>query len=181
MKLYTISTFLLLGFLLASCSSTQKSLRQKRYESKSEQKRKSAEPKLHENSLVPIPNEALEASTFFSEWQGTPYKYGGNSKSGVDCSALVGHFYRDVYNMNLKRQTSEQVGQGRPVKKSELQFGDLVFFKNSRKNSPVDHVGIYVGNDMFFHASTSRGVMFSKLSESYYANRYVEARRMFSN
>jgi lipoprotein Spr len=181
MKLLTTSTFLIFVFALSSCSSAQKSLRQRRFETKTEQKRQTAEPSHLENSLLPIPNEAKKASSFFAEWKGTPYRFGGNTKSGVDCSALVGRFYRDVYNMSLKRQTRDQFGQGRPIRKSELQFGDLVFFKNSRKNAPVDHVGIYVGNNLFFHASTSRGVMFSNLTESYYANRYVEARRMFAD
>ncbi|MBS2099235.1 C40 family peptidase [Carboxylicivirga linearis] len=99
-------------------------------------------------------------------WLGTRYRYGGTSKSGVDCSGLSGQIYRQVYNITLPRTSADQYRQAKKVSKSGLKPGDLVFFKiNSGR---VSHVGIYLGNDEFIHASTKRGVVISSLNETYY-------------
>ncbi|NUN68282.1 MAG: C40 family peptidase [Bacteroidetes bacterium] len=109
-------------------------------------------------------------------WMGTPYEYGGESRSGIDCSAFSREIFRNSAGITLPRTTEEQVKLGAPVAKEELKFGDLLFFNTSGKNP--SHVGIYIGDDMFAHASVSFGVTLSSLYSSYYKKRYTEARRV---
>ena len=112
------------------------------------------------------------------QWRGTPHKMGGSSKGGVDCSGFVQRLYRDLFDRTIPRSTALQVQSGRSVKRSRLSPGDLIFFKPPYK---VRHVGIYLGNDEFAHASTSKGVMVSHLSETYWRECYWTARRYLSN
>jgi cell wall-associated NlpC family hydrolase len=107
-------------------------------------------------------------------WRATPHKMGGTSRSGVDCSGFVQQVYRDVFHQSIQRTTALQVRSGRPVESAQLRPGDLVFFKPPDK---VRHVGIYLGAGEFAHASASRGVIISSLSEDYWRNCYWTARR----
>ncbi|MCK9407866.1 MAG: NlpC/P60 family protein [Bacteriovoracaceae bacterium] len=109
-------------------------------------------------------------------WMGTPYEYGGESKSGIDCSAFSREIFRTSGGMNLPRSTEEQVKLGISVSQENLKFGDLIFFNTTGQNP--SHVGIYIGDDMFAHASVSFGVTLSSLYSSYYKKRYTEARRV---
>jgi len=109
---------------------------------------------------------------------GAPYRYGGSSKQGTDCSGLICNVYASAAKKLLPRSTREQFQTGTPVGKDELQFGDLVFFNTTgRKPS---HVGIYIEDDLFAHASVVSGVTISSLESTYYKNRYVGARRVVS-
>lgn len=108
--------------------------------------------------------------SFVNQWEGTPYRYGGTSKSGVDCSAFVGALYREVYNKNLPRTTSEIGKVVKSVSKSNLNEGDIVIFDiNGKKGS---HMGVYLANNKFIHASTSKGVMISDLNNPYYVKAF---------
>lgn len=108
----------------------------------------------------------------------TPYKYGGSTLNGIDCSAFTQSVYQDALNVNLNRTARDQFTQGRVIKnKDELEFGDLVFFNTRRRVRP-GHVGIYIGDGLFAHASTKGGVMISSLDEDYYSKRYMGARRV---
>ncbi|MGP9678476.1 C40 family peptidase [Halomonas sp. AOP27-A1-41] len=107
-------------------------------------------------------------------WSGTPYRIGGTSERGIDCSALVRNVYRDTFNLELPRSTSSQVHEGRSIDRQELQAGDLVFF---RPPGRYNHVGIYVGDGYFLHASTSQGVIISSLDNSYWQRYYWQSRR----
>jgi hypothetical protein len=107
---------------------------------------------------------------------GVPYEYGGNDRNGIDCSGLSCQVYKSATKTLLPRSAREQYGAGRPVANEELQFGDLVFF-NTTGRVP-SHVGIYIEDDVFAHASVTRGVTFSSLESTYYKNRYVGARRI---
>lgn len=109
-------------------------------------------------------------------WMGTPYEYGGESKSGIDCSAFSREIFRTSAGISLPRTTEDQSKLGSPVPKDDLKFGDLIFFNTSGQNP--SHVGIYIGDDMFAHASVSFGVTLSSLYSSYYKKRYTEARRV---
>jgi len=111
----------------------------------------------------------------------TPYKYGGNTKDGMDCSAFTQILFRDVFNISLERSARLQYTQGSEVSKSdELKVGDLVFF-NTRKRVKPGHVGIYIGDNLFAHASTKKGVTITALDYDYYSRTYMGARRFESN
>jgi cell wall-associated NlpC family hydrolase len=107
---------------------------------------------------------------------GVPYVYGGNTKEGIDCSGFTAQVYHSAVKKKLPRSAREQYGSGIPVPASRLQFGDLVFF-NTTGRVP-SHVGIYIEDDLFAHASVTRGVTFSSLESTYYKKRFVGARRV---
>jgi len=109
------------------------------------------------------------------DWNGVPYKYGGLSKRGIDCSGFVLKTFQSKFNINLPRNTDRQSRKGDPVLRSDLKAGDLVFF---RLGYNLRHVGIYLENDRFAHASTSKGVTLSSLKNSYWSKRYWKARRV---
>lgn len=121
-----------------------------------------------------LPNKILLENV--DEWYGVRYRTGGNTKSGVDCSGFTVAVYAAVYGIALPRVSKEQYRTSRKISTTELQEGDLVFFNTN--GSGVSHVGIYLGNNKFMHASVSRGVMVSGLFEPYYLKRYYGAGRI---
>jgi len=115
------------------------------------------------------------------KYLGTPYKYGGNTINGMDCSAFTQIVYRNVFNINLERSARLQYNQGKVIAKGdELKYGDLVFF-NTRQRVKPGHVGIYIGDNMFAHASTKKGVTITSLDYDYYSRVYMGARRFETN
>jgi cell wall-associated NlpC family hydrolase len=114
-----------------------------------------------------------------SPWLGTPYVYGGNTKSGTDCSGFVSSVYMEKERMSIPRTTKDEFNIGKTVNKSSLIVGDLVFFGKQGDTKNVNHVGIYVGGGNFIHASTSLGVTVTPLSDSYWQPLYLGARRYF--
>ncbi|UQZ34281.1 hydrolase [Paenibacillus sp. PK3_47] len=108
---------------------------------------------------------------------GTKYVSGGVSTNGFDCSGFTMYVFNKI-GIKLPHQSGSQYQMGTAIAKDEMRPGDLVFFNTSGKG--VSHVGIYVGEGKFAHASSSRGVTISSLSESYYVNRYVGAKRIMS-
>lgn len=108
----------------------------------------------------------------------TPYRYGGTSPNGIDCSAFTGAVFKNSLHIDLPRSSSDQYTVGQKIGNQEdLKFGDLVFFQTRRRRS-ISHVGIYIGNRLFAHASSSQGVIVSSLDETYYKKRYVGAKRV---
>lgn len=97
------------------------------------------------------------------DWLGTPYRFGGTTKSGVDCSGFVQNVYKSI-GINLPRTSSDQYAFTRRISKDDLKIGDLVFF---RRTARISHVGIYIGNNYMIHASTSRGVIKESLDEDH--------------
>ena len=112
------------------------------------------------------------------KWLGTKYKYGGHSKSGTDCSGFVMQIYKSVYDIKLPRSSREQQEFCKKIKKSQLKIGDLVFFATGKKKGKVSHVGLYIGNGEFIHASSSKGVVISKLEQNYYIRTYHSSGRV---
>lgn len=112
------------------------------------------------------------------KYMNTPYKFGGNSLNGIDCSAFTQSVYKNSWLLDINRSAREQYKQGIIIDdRSELKFGDLVFF-NTRKRVKPGHVGIYIGDNLFAHASSKSGVTVSSLDHDYYNRRYMGARRM---
>lgn len=112
-----------------------------------------------------------------ANWRGTPYRYGGTSRGGVDCSAFVMMTFRDKFDLQLPRDTEHQARIGSEIDKDDLLPGDLVFFKTGSGGSGL-HVGIYDTNNQFIHASTSQGVTRSSLENSYWRKNFWQARRI---
>ena len=121
-----------------------------------------------------------EAQTYL----GTPYRYGGMTRNGIDCSAFVLSVFGSVTGMNLPRVAASQAQEGEKIEKDQLQKGDLVFFSHQGRGR-ISHVGIVEevspeGDVKFIHAATSRGVMISSLNDSYWGPRYRFAKRVIS-
>lgn len=157
--------FLLCSFicalLLAGCSSSPKLPGSSKYARVDPAKRQ------------PVMKNALS-------YIGTPYRYGGNHpEEGFDCSGFVNYVFNKTAKVQLPRKTSMIAGVSRPVSKSALKKGDLVFFNTS---GPYTHMGIYIGNNQFVHAPSSRNngkVRVDSLDSRYFAQRFTDARTLF--
>lgn len=112
------------------------------------------------------------------DWIGTPYYYGGNGRGGIDCSAFTRTVYKMVVNITMPRSAAQQSTVGEIIREGDkLQFGDLVFF-HTRRAVYVSHVGMYLGDNLFVHASSRFGVTVSSLQANYYRNHFIGARRL---
>jgi len=111
------------------------------------------------------------------EYLGTPYRYGGMSKSGIDCSAFTQSLFYLSFDIALPRTASNQYLEGITIEKDSLRLGDLVFFHTSRRKF-VGHVGIYLGDNKFVHSGRKDGVSIANLEDSYYKNHFIGAKRI---
>jgi cell wall-associated NlpC family hydrolase len=114
----------------------------------------------------------------YRQWTGTTYAMGGNDMKGVDCSGFVRAIYKRIFDIHVPRTTEEQLKQGTPVKRVGLEAGDLVFF---RPPGYPRHVGIYLSNNEFMHASKTQGVTISRIDSLYWGKYYWTARRLYTN
>ncbi len=122
--------------------------------------------------VLDVPVEALNNPAllgYIDEWYGVPYRYGGSTKDGVDCSAFTAGLMAGVFGLAIPRTAREQYQNSLRVEKEDLREGDLVFFNTT---GGISHVGIYLVNNRFAHASTSSGIMISDLNEDYFFRRY---------
>ena len=108
---------------------------------------------------------------------GTPYRYGGDTERGMDCSGMVWRVVKEAWDVELPRSSSSMAQLGMPVSRGELQTDDLVFFATSGGRR-ISHVGIYGGDGRFIHASTTQGVEWNTLEEGYWRRHLVTARRL---
>jgi cell wall-associated NlpC family hydrolase len=114
-----------------------------------------------------------------SQWLGVPYRHAGLSRKGLDCSGFTYLIYQKVYDKKLPRSTADLAKMKMfDVSKENLQAGDLVFFSTSKNHSRINHVGIYLKDGNFIHASTSRGVIVSHLDEGYYDRTWKKGGRV---
>lgn len=121
----------------------------------------------------------LKLYQFVYDWIGTPYRLGGDSKKGVDCSGFAYQLYDKVFNTVIGNNSRNIFSMVNPVDKEELKEGDLVFFKI--KSRSISHVGVYIGDNKFAHASSSRGVMISNLNEPYWKRYYYKGGRLLES
>lgn len=110
---------------------------------------------------------------FIVDWYGTPYKFGGNNQNGIDCSGFTNILFNEIYNIQLPRISRDIAEKVKRKYTKDLKEGDLVFFSFGN-SGVVNHVGVYLHNNHFVHASTSRGVIISNLSEPYYGDFLVK-------
>lgn len=111
----------------------------------------------------------------FNDWQGVRYRYGGLSRSGIDCSGFVYVTFKTKLGLDLPRTTALQTRLGKEVSKSELKAGDLVFFKTTFQSG---HVGIFLENNRFLHVSERKGVTISRLDDNYWKSNYWKSVRI---
>ncbi|MFO8053835.1 MAG: C40 family peptidase [Bacteroidales bacterium] len=109
-------------------------------------------------------------------WLGTPYKYGGCTKEGTDCSCLITNVFKTVYQLDLPRKAQDMSAKAKKIKAKHIQEGDLLFFKI--KGNHISHVGLHISKGYFVHASTSQGVVINHLSNRYYATHFAYAGRI---
>src|SRR5688572_4287228 len=120
--------------------------------------------------------ENMKLYTFIDEWYSTPYKYGGKTKDGIDCSGFASVLMKTVYGKTVTPPCSKIFEQCETLKEKALEEGNLVFFKI--EGNKVSHVGIYLVNNKFVHASTSKGVIISSLEENYYTKYFYKGGRL---
>jgi len=129
---------------------------------------------LLEVSKADISNTELYA--FIDDWIGAPYKYAGKTKNGVDCSGFSCILRKEVYKNEVGGSSKYIYSLCKPVSKGKLQEGDFVFFKI--KNNKISHMGVFLKNNKFIHASTSRGVVIDDLNADYYKKYYYKGGRL---
>lgn len=176
--IYKYAVLVICTFYIVSCKhhqTTTKSLdtNSNKTESSNNSLKKQYAAKLGVNESD-IKNETLYK--FINEWQGVPYKYAGKDKAGIDCSGFTSTLYLKVYKKTISSNTKALVGEVKKISQSDLKEGDLVFFNTDGKS--VSHVGVYLQNSKFVHASTKKGVMISDMNEPYFVKTYVSSGRV---
>lgn len=133
------------------------------------------------NQTVTIPQSLAPQSQALlkeaSSWLGTPYRYGGTDKGGVDCSGLVSQVYKSALSIKLPRNSKAQSDYCTPTPKGELVPGDLLFFATG-KGKNVSHVGIFIGDNRMIHSSASKGVIISDINADYYTRTFTGSGRV---
>lgn len=132
---------------------------------------------LNQNDINKDELEEINEKLFsvYNQWKGTKYKLGGTTKKGIDCSAFVQKVLKLGFDLSMPRDTISLSKIGTSIEKDELKTGDLVFFKTKRTR----HVGIYLEDGKFMHASTKWGVSISEIDSDYFKNKYWKAQRIF--
>lgn len=159
-------SIILFAVSLTSCHSSKKNTEKKDKYEETQGGKAIMGIKVDKNDNIRLYREA-------EKWIGVPYKYGGNSKRGTDCSGMVMEIYLKVYGIKLERNSAAIMERNcRKISKNNLQEGDLVFFTTSKDRNRINHVGIYLKEGKFVHSSSSRGVIVSSLSERYYVDKF---------
>ncbi len=137
-----------------------------------------ATPPVPQTSSTATPAAAKIGDLFkdVRQYFGIRYRFGGTTPAGFDCSGFVRFMFGKIFNMQLPRSSGEMAAIGRKVDRSDLRPGDLVLFRNARNR--ISHVGIFVGNGVFVHSSTSKGITKDRLSENYYERRFATGIRI---
>ncbi len=136
-------------------------------------KRVPAEPQ----NVVPRKTVSGLLNEYYANWRGTPYRFGGTSRRGIDCSAFTQQAMSDALGVSLPRTTRDQLKRGRSIASHQVRPGDLVFFQTGET---LKHVGVMIGPGKFMHASTSKGVTISRTDDSYWGRRVIDYRRVLN-
>ncbi len=158
--LYSIMLMLTLSFTFSGCTFKKMGTSSKYYQPR-------------DQGFLTYTSRALHKE--YNNLKGTRYCYGGTTRRCFDCSGFIIYTYKKSFNKNLPRTTRQMAKKGVWISKRELEIGDLIFFKSGWH---VSHAGIYMGNGKFMHSSSSRGVVISRLENSYWKKRYYSARRV---
>lgn len=170
MKIRIIILLFFLPFLVVAQSKKTKQT------SKSKPQKQSIDQFYANHQLVP--DSACSPYLYYQvyDWAGTRYKYAGRTKKGIDCSGFVSTMYKNTYCINLMGGSKDLWPVVKPVEKTELMEGDILFFKI--KKGQISHVGVYLGNNKFAHASVHSGVIISDLDEDYYKKYFFKGGRI---
>lgn len=171
-KTFKNSLVLLLPFFVLSCGVAHRLPTQQTGEAASTGEEADLPTAMHASSYNQIQATLRRA---YREWKGTPYEWGGELSSGVDCSAFMQIVFNRYFGVELPRVTSQQIYEGTEVSRKNLKPGDLVFFKTGRNTL---HVGVLLEGHKFIHASTSQGVTISSLKNYYWRSRFLTAKRV---
>ncbi|MFP4520804.1 MAG: C40 family peptidase [Fibrobacterota bacterium] len=167
----TLIVFLSALFLFTGCISTSPRYRP-------EGKRdyyKSKQPKRQSAGGLSSP-QVNRMRSVIEKYRGIPYKFGGTTTRGIDCSGFTRAVFREALGVELPRNSRDQSLRGRRISFNRLQFGDLIFFRiNSLR---ISHVGIYLGNGRMVHAGRHSGVAVVSLDKNYYRTRFAFGRRL---
>lgn len=188
MNVLSRKTFLILfsiGLSVSSCSVTQSPIH-RIYFPERETTQTAAMEQLADdltNKLrfsVDCEKDDLGLYAYVADWIGTPYRFGGSTARGTDCSGFVHRLYNEVYKIGVPRTSSASLmATTSRVSKGNLREGDLVFFNiNNRRGGRASHVGVYLKDGLFVHATTQNGVIISSLSEPYYRRTYLGGGRV---
>lgn len=172
-KRFSYIIFVIVSVLLTACSNTDNTSARKAPFGTAAKQGKTQ----YRGSLSDPIMAIASLSEHQQEWKGTRYRLGGTTKKGVDCSGFTQLTYRDLFGIQLPRMTVDQAKMGRKVSKRDLKTGDLVFF-NTGRGPNGKHVGIFVKDDLFLHASTKGGVIYSSLNSPYWSKAFWQARRL---
>lgn len=173
-KVHFLFLFFILSFLLYSCKASKSNTSNNATKIK-----ESNEIQSKYSQLLKVNPESIKNITLYKlidEWLGTPYKYGGNTKSGIDCSNFASIIYSNIYKKTISGSSASIFNKCETISTNDLIEGDLLFFKIERNS--ISHVGIYLMNNKFVHATTQKGVMINDLNENYYKKYFYKAGRL---
>ena len=169
---------ILIAFTIASCSTNSKISKQttNKHISIKEIEETEAKGKIEVQKPKKKISIKHKLETHYNQYKAVPYKYGGTSIKGFDCSGFVQFTYKNIFNISLPRTTRLMLNEGTAIKKTQLRIGDLVIFRTSKR---YRHVGIFMGDNQFMHVSTKKGLMKSNLNNPYWLKHYLTSRRIF--
>ncbi|MFV9551894.1 C40 family peptidase [Algibacter sp. PT7-4] len=187
--MYRIIIILLLFLSFSSCKSTKRAKNKKASSTKiitKKNKQKTPINKKEDNKTTafkasPTKSKAQNIIDYAKQFKGVRYKWGGTTKSGMDCSGLVYESFK-FSNIILPRISRDMAKKGHKIKLNKVLKGDLLFFKTGNRRNSINHVGLIIDirdNDIkFIHSTTSKGVIISGLNETYWLKAFYEARRV---
>ncbi|HVA99343.1 MAG TPA: C40 family peptidase [Bacteroidia bacterium] len=165
-------------FVFSSCGSSKKVI--KKSNQQVETSENNTNQKIQEKYAIKlgVPQNDISNIALYrliDKWYGVPYKFGGKTMAGIDCSDFVSVVFHDVYDKNISGTAASMYEQCKKISTKNLREGDLIFFKIGTKN--ISHIAIYLQNNKFVHATVHRGIMIDDLNESYYKKYYFACGR----